>query len=81
VTFDHFLYFGPEGDLLEDLDCPHLVKRLYTKKARFILDKVNKWELAEIEKLLALAADAAPSQALMKNLALKKRVLCPPRKC
>jgi hypothetical protein len=78
VTFDHFLYFGPDGDLLK-LNAPHLAERMYVKKPRYVLDDFSPRELAEIEKLLVMAADAPPSQALVEKTVSKKRPICRPK--
>lgn len=81
VTFDHFFYDGPRGDLLE-LCAPNLAKRMYRKNPpRFILDDFDALELADIQKLLAMAQDAPPSPALAQKLVSKKSVVRPPGKC
>ena len=62
LTFDHFLKFDEEGQLLADL-APHLADLMYVKKARNVMT-FNIDEQADVDKVLALAAHAPPSVAL-----------------
>jgi hypothetical protein len=76
VTFDHFLDYGTEGpDLCAE--APKLAKRMYVKKARVVLDFTPQ-ERIEVERLLALAADASPSQGLIGSVKKTKRRICRP---
>ena len=79
VTFDHFLDYGTDGpDLC--VEAPKLAKRMYVKKARAVLDFTPQ-ERIEVERLLALAADAPPSQGLIESAKQTKRRICRPASC
>lgn len=60
VTFDHFLYFGKEGQLLEKI-APALARRMYGKNVRTLMDSLSFEEQQEVEKILRLAENAPPS--------------------
>jgi hypothetical protein len=80
VTFDHFLYFGTEGELLE-LHAPQLTKRMYVKKARIVLDDSKAQERSEVQRLLAIAEEAPPSQAVVRKAPNRKRKVSRPARC
>jgi len=75
VTFDHFLYFGPEGKLLRDL-APHLADLMYVRRARNVMT-FDADQQADVDKLLALAATAPPSLALAGES--QTEAICKPR--
>jgi hypothetical protein len=63
VTFDHFAYYGENGPLLEDI-APSLAKRLYDRKARFVMDNLSDRERREVDSIVDLAKEAPPSAGL-----------------
>ncbi|SRR5579862_1011128 len=61
VTFDHFLYYGEEGPLLET-QAPSLAKRIYDRGVRLMWDTSLSDEVRkEVGKILDLAKQAPPS--------------------
>ena len=63
VAFDHFLYYGKDGEPLSDI-APMLAKHLYDGKARVIMDSLSDEERREVEEILKLAQKAPPSRRL-----------------
>lgn len=63
VTFDHFLYYGENGPLLETL-APELASHIYGKNVRVILDSLSENELLEVDKILDLARNEPSSMKL-----------------
>ena len=61
VTFDHFLYLGKLGPLLDEL-APNLAKHIYDGKVRMIMDSLSKEEHLEVAKILNLAMHAPSSR-------------------
>jgi hypothetical protein len=66
VTFDHFLYFGEQGRLLEEI-APALARRMYGKNVRVLMDSLSSEERREVEKILRLATNAPPSNQLAER--------------
>lgn len=62
ITFDHFLFFGSDGPSFLKL-APQLAPRIYSKNVRVLMDRLDRRERVEVERLLALAKDAPPSSA------------------
>jgi hypothetical protein len=62
VTFDHFRFFGSDGPSFLEL-APQIADRMYSKNVRVLMDRLNRRERGELEKLLALAKDSPPSPA------------------
>jgi hypothetical protein len=62
VTFDHFLDFGSEGPDFQEF-APTLAKRMYSVKARHVMDGLDEEEYREALKIVRLAEDEAPSPA------------------
>jgi len=62
ITFDHFLFFGSDGPSFLKL-APQLASRIYSKNVRVPMDRLDRRERVEVERLLALAKDAPPSSA------------------
>lgn len=60
VTFDHFLYYGEQGPLLEEI-APVLARRMYGRNVRVRVHPLTNEERLEQEKILALASGAPPS--------------------
>lgn len=77
VTFDHFLYYGPEGPAFV-ARAPELAHRMYSRNVRVLMGGAKPSELREIDKLLKLAKDAPPSSARRPGTRSSTR-LCPPR--
>jgi hypothetical protein len=65
VTFDHFLYYGEQGRLLEEI-APVLARRMYGKNVR-VLIHLSSEERRDVEKILRLARDAPPSNQLVER--------------
>lgn len=64
VTFDTFrLWPGQEGPLTQ-IEAPHIARRLYETKARFMLSGLTKEEQREAELLLDIARGAGPSTGI-----------------
>jgi hypothetical protein len=63
VTFDHFLYYGEDGPLL-DKKAPALATRLYDGNVRHLMDSLSSDERLDVGKILDLARDAPPSNQL-----------------
>jgi hypothetical protein len=59
VTFDHFLYYGKEGRLLEEV-APKLASHMYDKGARVLMN-LSSAEQREVDQILDCARDAPPS--------------------
>ena len=64
VTFDHFLYFGPEGPLFKAI-APLLAKRIYGRNVRTLMNSLSCDERKEIERILRLAENEPPSGRLL----------------
>lgn len=62
VTFDHFLLFESDGPSFPEL-APKLANRMYSKNVRKVMNSLDRKELEEVRKILALAKDAPPSSA------------------
>lgn len=63
VTFDHFLYYGENGPLLEVL-APALARHIYDGKIRLIMDSsLPKRERLEVERILKTAKTAPRPRA------------------
>jgi len=60
VTFDHFLYFGEQGPLLERW-APKLARHIYSKNVRVMMDSLSAIERKEVEEILKYARKASPS--------------------
>lgn len=63
VSFDHFLYYGEQGPLLEEL-APKLARHIYGRNVRVVLDSLSANERLEVEKILSLARDKPCSRQL-----------------
>jgi hypothetical protein len=63
VTFDHFLYYGEHGPLLEVL-APNLAKHIYDGKVRMMIDSLSNEEHLEVETILNLAMHSPSSGRL-----------------
>ena len=63
VMFDHFLYYGEEGQLLEEY-APNMAQHIYGRNVRTLMSLTEE-EQAEVDRILALAKDAPPSKALV----------------
>ena len=72
VTFDHFLYYGESGPLLETM-APPLAGRMYGRNVRVILDSLSAEERLEAEKILDSARTAPPSPARLRGARRKVR--------
>ena len=66
VTFDHFLFFGKDGENLRE-KAPALAHRLYDGGSRFLFRNYSKEERKEAESIVAMAMNAEPSKALLKK--------------
>jgi hypothetical protein len=68
VTFDHFLYYGDRGPLLDDL-APALARRIYEKtNVRSIMSRsLSEKARLEAEKILQIAEKAPPSGKLVRT--------------
>jgi hypothetical protein len=64
VTFDHFLYYGKDGPLLDGI-APELAKRMYDKNVRVLMDSLSSDEQLDVGKILDLAKNAPPSPQLL----------------
>ena len=62
VTFDHFVLYEDVGPSFTEL-APVLARRVYSTNVRVLMDGVTERERREVSRLLALAANAPPSQA------------------
>ena len=63
VTFDHFLYCGERGRLLEEI-APSLARHMYGKNVRTLMDFLSSEERQEVKIILRLAENAPPSNRL-----------------
>jgi hypothetical protein len=79
VTFDHFLNFGTEGPGFSDV-APILAKRMYSRNVRYVIDKLNEQEYAEVMELLKLAEDAAPSTKHQTIRSRNSQRVCPAKR-
>ena len=61
VTFRQFRYEGADGPLLEKL-APLLAHRIYSKNVRVLMDGLSASERKEVDKILARAKRARPSE-------------------
>lgn len=59
ITFDRYVWFGEQGESLWTV-APTLAKRMLGKNARVVMDFIGA-ECAEVEAILARAANALPS--------------------
>ncbi len=66
VTFDHFVYYGKYGRLLDEI-APALAEHMYSGKTRFVLDKLTDRERQEIDVILSLAWNAPSSIQLAEQ--------------
>lgn len=64
VTFDHFLYYGEEGPSLDEI-APALARRMFDRNVRILMDSLTPQQEKEVEKILALARRAPPSDQLV----------------
>jgi hypothetical protein len=85
VTFDHFLYYGENGPLLE-IQAPALARHIYNGKIRLIMDSsLPERERLEVERILNTAKTAPPSRGRLKGTPSQKpskpnlRCRCGPR--
>jgi hypothetical protein len=60
LTFDRFCLFESKGPNFSEL-APLLAARLYLRNVRVLRDRLDDEERREVECVLALARDAAPS--------------------
>ncbi|MGH8273791.1 MAG: hypothetical protein ACRES9_05995 [Gammaproteobacteria bacterium] len=70
VTFDHFLYCGADGPLLE-IKAPKLATRMYDNNARFIKDSFSAEEYSEVCKILRIAEHAPSSPIHLRDMPLE----------
>ena len=62
LTFDHFWLRESKGPSFSKL-APRLAARLYSRNVRVVRDRLDDEERREVDRVLALAKDAAPSSA------------------
>jgi hypothetical protein len=77
VTFDRFREFGTDGPLLKSVAL-NLARRMYGKKARAVMD-FNVLELAEIERILAMAERDGEAPEYSEEATPVRRRVCPRR--
>jgi hypothetical protein len=84
VTFDRFILFEENGPELAKI-APALARRMYSPGApRFVLNKVNETEQAEISRILKMARGTSPSTGSPRRQARRGRygrTRCRPRHC
>lgn len=66
ITFDHFVYYGESGPLLEII-APALAGRIYGRNVRVIIDSFSTEERLEAEQILDIARAAPPSPVRLRN--------------
>ena len=59
ITFEKFLFLGKHGTSLQDL-APHLAKRMYERRTRFLLDSYSESEHAEAMGILQWSLNQMP---------------------
>lgn len=65
VTFDHFLYYGDSGPMIENL-APVLASRIYGGKIRSVMSSsLSEKERLEAEAILRMAVNSPPSGKLV----------------
>jgi hypothetical protein len=85
IGFDHFVLFEDEGPDFASL-APRLARRLFRDNVRVLLHDIDAHEKKEIKRILALAADAEPSEPLTGQVVAeycrhKHRSGCSCRRC
>jgi hypothetical protein len=79
LTFDHFWLRESKGPSFSDL-APRLAARLYSRNVRVVRDRLDDEERREVERILALAKDAAPS-SLDAPDGTSTAAACAPKPC
>jgi hypothetical protein len=80
VTFDHFLYYGEGGPLLEGI-APTLAKRMYDNNVRVVMDSLSSEERREVCKILQRAMNEPPSGRLAERDFEDTSAKCRPKSC